>query len=105
MKNLIVNPIVFLDDCNTLLDINSDAWNILNTIIVAIKIAVPILLIVLVIKDLVTAAAAGKEEEMKKAQSTAIKRIIIAVIIFFIPMIINIIASLVPGMEGTCKLG
>ena len=103
MKKLFLNSMLFLDDCNTL--INKETWDILNFIISVIKIAVPILLIVLVIKDFVTAAAAGKEEEMKKAQSTAIKRIIIAVIIFFIPMIINIIAGLVPGMEGTCKLG
>lgn len=102
----IMNLIMFLDDCKDgLIQKGSATYNLLQDAFTAIRIVVPILLIVLVIKDLMTASAAGKEEDMKKAQSAAIKRIIIAVAIFFVPTVVNVLMGLIPGMIGTCGIG
>ena len=105
MNNL-TNFVLFLDDCKDgLIQKGSEAYDLLQFSFTVIRIVVPILLIVLVIKDLMTASAAGKEEDMKKAQSAAIKRIIIAVAIFFVPTVVNVLMGLIPGMIGTCGIG
>ena len=92
------------EGCNVLIPNDTATYDIIQTIFTVIRIAVPILLIVLIAKDLLTATTAGKEDEMKKAQASAIKRIIIAVIIFFLPSLINLIAGLA-GITGTCGIG
>lgn len=68
-----------------------------------IQYAVPVLLIVLISKDILTAVTSGKEEEMKKAQKNAIIRIIIAIVIFFTPTIVQLILD-VTGIPGGCEI-
>lgn len=69
----------------------------------AIRIATPILLIVLISKDMVSAVASQKEDDIKKAVSNAIKRIIAGIIIFFIPTIITLIINLI-GKDYGCGM-
>ena len=78
--------------------------NTVHTIIVVIKIAVPILLVVLGMIDLFKGITAQKEDEMKKAQGIFVKRLISAAIVFFVVAIVQVLVSFVAGDEGimTC---
>ena len=72
---------------------------IVATIILIIKIAVPILLIIFGMIDLGKAVVAQKEDEIKKGQQTFLKRAIAAVIVFFVIQIVQIIIRFVSNNE------
>ena len=74
--------------------------NTVHTIIVVIKIAVPILLVIFGMLDLFKGITAQKEDEIKKGQGIFIKRLISAAIIFFVISIVQLIVSFVAGDEG-----
>ena len=67
-----------------------------------IKIAVPILLIIMGSIDFAKAIIAGKDDEIKKSQSTFIKRVIAAVIVFFVPTIVGLLLSLINQDKNAC---
>lgn len=71
--------------------IDSVLPNFISTLITVIKIAIPIILIVLGILDLAKAVIANEEKEMKEAQKTLIKRIIYAIVIFFVVAIVQFV--------------
>lgn len=64
---------------------------IINTVLMYVRIIVPILIILLGSLDFAKAVTAGKEDEMKKAQITFVKRIVMGVVVFFVPVLVNII--------------
>ena len=70
---------------------------IVSTIILIIKIAVPVLLIIFGMLDLGKAVVASKEDEIKKGQQMFIKRAIAAIIVFFVIQIVQIIVRFVSG--------
>ena len=70
-----------------------------HTIILIIKIAVPILLIIFVMIDLGKAVIAQKEDEIKKGQQTFLKRAIAAVIVFFVIQIVQLIVRFVSNND------
>lgn len=67
----------------------------ISTVLTWIRIAVPILLIILGTTDFVKALLSDDQQETKKATSRFVKRCIIAVAIFFIPSIIMYIISFI----------
>lgn len=67
------------------------------TLILLIKIAVPVLLVVFGMMDLVKAIIAQKEDEIKKGQHTFIKRLITAALVFFVTSIVQLVISFVGG--------
>lgn len=71
----------------------NDAYNLL-------KIAVPIVLIVLGMIDMLKAVASQKEDEIKKGWSTLVKRTIYGVAVFFVFFLIQLIISLLPSSSG-----
>lgn len=71
-----------------------------HTIITVIKIAVPVLLVIFGMLDLLKGIIASKEDEIKKGQSIFIKRLITAVLIFFITSIVQLLISFVAGDDG-----
>lgn len=71
--------------------------NAVYTIILLIKIAVPVLLVVFGMIDLAKAVIAQKEEEIKKGQHTFIKRLIAAALVFFVTSIVQLVISFVGG--------
>lgn len=107
-----------ITDCNTILNgaaIDEKIPNTVRTIIVVIQIAVPILLVVFGMMDLVKAVMGQKEDEIKKGQQTLVKRIVAAILVFFVIAIVKFVISLVadkdkPGfnscvdcfLNGTC---
>ena len=70
-------------------------FQFIGNIVSFIKIAVPIILVVMGSIDLTKAVMASKDDEIKKAQSTLLKRAIVGVIIFFIPAIVNLLVGMV----------
>ena len=93
---------VNITGCNALLDgveIDVKIANAVHTVITVIKIAVPVLLVVFGMLDLVKGIIASKEDEIKKGQSILIKRLITAVLIFFIASLVQLIVSFVASFD------
>ena len=79
--------------------IDSKIPNTVHTVIVAIKIAVPVLLVIFGMLDLGKGVIAQKEDEIKKSQQIFIKRLITAAIIFFVVSVVQLLVSFVSGDE------
>ncbi len=101
MRNFIINNINILDDCSIL---GTEFNNILQEIFTIIKIAVPILVIVLCSVDVARAVIAQDDKAVKEALSSSIKRIIIGVVVFFVPTIINVLLEFAGNISGTCGI-
>ena len=67
--------------------------NTVHNIILVIQIAVPVLLVIFGMIDLVKAVTSGKEDDIKKAQGTFIKRLIAGALVFFIIVIVELLVS------------
>lgn len=98
-----MNLINFIEICEGIL--YADLRDILQFVFNAIKIATPILAVVLIMMDFISASASGKEEDMQKAQSRVIKRLIIAVIIFLLPVVVELLLNLIGHTSGACGIG
>lgn len=101
MRNFIINNINILDDCSIL---GTEFNNILQEIFTIIKIAVPILVIVLCSVDIARAVIAQDDKAVKEALSSSIKRIIIGVVVFFVPTLINVLLEFAGNISGTCGI-
>lgn len=73
---------------------------IVSTIVNAIKIAVPILLVIFGSIDLVKGITAQKDDEIKKGQQIFIKRLIAGALVFFVFMVVQLVISLAAGNSG-----
>ena len=90
-------------DCTGLL--GPDVRDDINEILKWIKIAVPILLVVLGSLDFGKAVLADDEKALSKATSTFVKRIIAAIMIFFAPYIIMYLIEHVDKiMDNSCDI-
>lgn len=78
---------------------------VVSTVVMLIKIIVPILLIVFGMLDLAKAVIASKEDEIKKAQMTFVKRLIAAVIVFFVVSLVQIVVRFVSGNDENSIMG
>lgn len=81
--------------CGSSYDIPSQAPKLVSLLFRILKIAVPIILVIIGMIGLVKALAASKEDEMKKAQSSLIKKIIAAALVFLVVSIVQFVISLV----------
>lgn len=64
-----------------------------HLIIVVLKIAIPVILVILGMMDLLKGVTASKEDEIKKGQQMFIKRLIAAVLVFFVVTIVQLVIS------------
>ena len=78
---------------------------VVSTVVMLIKIIVPILLIIFGMLDLAKAVIASKEDEIKKAQMTFVKRLIAAVIVFFVVSLVQIVVRFVSGNDENSIMG
>lgn len=69
-----------------------------------LKIAVPVVLVILGMIDLLKAVAGQKEEDIKKGWNTLIRRTIYGVMVFFVFTTVQLVISLLPG-NNTKVLG
>ncbi len=85
---------------NLLLAINfckktGGVWKLVGYVLMILKIAIPIILIILGTIDIAKAVIASKDDEITKATTKFFKRIVAAVVIFFIPTIVGLIFDLI----------
>ncbi len=92
---------MFLDPvmCGTT-EIPEQLASIIAFIYNAIRIAVPLLLIIIGMVDMAKAVTAGKEDEIKKAQGLLVKRAVAAVIVFLLLSIVKLLMSVVGAGEA-----
>ena len=72
---------------------------LIGIVIFAIKVVVPIILIVVGMLDLAKAVTEKNEDNIKKAQQALIKKAIAAVLVFLVVTIVNLIMSLVGNKD------
>ena len=70
-------------------------FTILGIGITAIKIAIPIILIILGMLDMGRAVTAGKDDDIKKQLVIFLKRAIAAIVVFFVPAIVGLIMQII----------
>lgn len=73
----------------------SKVFQLLGVVINILKIAIPIIIVLLAILDLGKAVMAGEEKEIKEAQKMLVKRIIYGVLIFFVTTIVQVVFGLI----------
>ncbi len=102
-KDLISDEKIEFLNCKSLIGDRSQDGSLaslLHTLVVAVRIAVPIILIVLGSMDFAQAVFSSSEDSMKKTQSKFMKRLIIAVIIFLIPSFLGVILRIANSIWG-----
>ena len=89
------------------MDICADAnlmkiWRFIGVMLEIIRIAVPIILIIMGSLDFAKAVMAGKEDDIKKSQMAFVKRSIAAVIVFFVPFVVRILMDVLEVNTSPC---
>ena len=84
--------------CNML---DADLIRFIHNIIVIIKIAVPIILVILGMLDFAKGVTSGKEDEIKKGQGIFIKRLIAGACVFFVVTIVQLVMSFVSSDDNS----
>lgn len=80
--------------------IDNDLIRLIHNIVVLIKIAVPIVLVILGMLDFAKGVIASKEDEIKKGQQTFIKRVVSAFVVFFVVTIVQLLMSFISPKDG-----
>ena len=75
--------------------IDTKFTTITHTVILIIQIAVPVILVIFGMIDLMKGIMAQKEDEIKKGQQTFVKRLLAAAIVFFIIAIVKLVFTFV----------
>lgn len=94
------NPVLAANiySCNSSIKgamIDSKIPELVSTIITVIKIAVPVLLVIFGMLDLMKGIIASKEEEIKKGRQIFIKRLIAGALVFLVFTIVQLIIGFV----------
>ena len=80
-------------------------FTILGFGVTAIKIVIPVILIILGMLDMGKAVTSGKDDEIKKQMIVFLKRAIAAIVVFFIPSIVGLIMQIINDQltdSGAC---
>jgi hypothetical protein len=76
-------------------EIDNKIPNTVHKIILLIQIAVPILLVIFGMMDMMKGIMAQKDDEIKKGQQTFVKRLLAAVLVFFVVSIVKLVVNFV----------
>ncbi len=82
-------------DAATFCTNTSALWGLLGIAVVAIKIVIPIALIIFGMLDMGKAVTSGKDDEIKKQLMAFMRRAIAAVLVFFVPTIVGMLMQMV----------
>lgn len=94
------NPIDYVPLADVILPFcqeTSKIWKMVGYLVNAIKILVPVIIIVLGSMDLGKAVVAQSEDDIKKSTKLLFTRIAAGIIIFFIPTVVNVIFKMLSG--------
>ena len=89
---------MFLDLCSEIAA-DPNLTNVIQTIYNAIRIAVPVILIIVGMVEMGKAIASQKEDEIKKAQSSLIKKAVAAVLVFLMLSLVKILVGVAGGTD------
>lgn len=87
--------------CGDAFDIPHEVPEIFSLLVNLLKIATPIILIVVSIISLLKALSASSEDEIKKAQKSLIRKLIAAVMVFFVISIVQFVTMKVADTDDT----
>lgn len=87
--------------CGDAFDIPHEVPEIFSLLVNLLKIATPIILIVVSIISLLKALSASSEDEIKKAQKSLIRKLIAAVMVFFVISIVQFVTMKVADTDNT----
>lgn len=90
-----------MDASNICKYIDNDLIHLIHNIVLLIKIAVPIVLVILGMLDFAKGVIASKEDEIKKGQQTFFKRVIAAIIVFFVVTIVQLLMSFISSDDSS----
>lgn len=76
-------------------------WQIVGWVILAVKIVIPILLIIFGVIDFSKAVVSGKDDSIKGAMKSLMWRGVSAIVIFFIPTLVTIVMGLVANFKDS----
>ena len=79
----------------TFCETTAPLWGLLGIAITAIKVVIPIILIVMGMLDMGKAVTSGKDDEVKKQLKVFLFRAIAAILVFFVPTIVGMIMQAV----------
>ncbi len=105
------NPIKYSPIADVILPFcqeTSKIWKMVGYLVGALKILVPVIIIVFGSIDLGKAVVAQSEDDIKKSTKVLIMRVIAGIIIFFIPTVINLVFKMVSkysnsaGIDSAC---
>ncbi len=101
-----MNLVNVLDYCTGVLGTSGQGipegiGNVVHLIVIAIKIVVPILLIIWGMLDFAKSVVAKKEEDIKKYQKAFVSRLISALVVFLIIFIVQLAVNLISGVEDS----
>lgn len=95
------------DDCSQLIDTQTEGsfgW-LLQKLLNYIKIAGPILVVLLSALDFIKAIASSEEDAFKKAQSRLVIRLVAALALFLVPTFVELLLGLINGInDPSCGL-
>ena len=77
----------------------SGMWQLVGYVLFAIKIIVPLIIIVLGIIDFAKASLSSDDKAVSKAASSLLNRFIIGIAVFFVPTVVSIVLGLVVTKE------
>ena len=84
-----------LDAAATFCEDTVAIWKLIGLVINILKIAIPIIIVLMAMIDLGKAVMAGEDKEIKAAQKMLIKRLIYGVVIFFVVTLVQAAFGLV----------
>ena len=83
--------------CGPIKELPKKILRLSNTVVNIMQIAVPVVLVLFGMIDLVKAISSQKEDDLKKAQGVLIKRLIMGVLVYFVVVIVKLLLSAIGG--------
>ena len=83
--------------CGNLPEMNKRIPDLVSETVRIVFVAVPVILVITGVIDLVKGIMSAKEDEIKKSQTALIKKIVTGVLIFFMYAIVALVVSMVSG--------
>ena len=83
--------------CGSIKQIPNKIVQLSHTIVDVLQIAVPVILVLFGMIDMVKAISSQNEDDIKKAQSILIKRLIMGALLYFLVVIVKLLLSAIGG--------
>ena len=83
--------------CGSIKEVPKKVIEISNTVVNVLQIAVPVILVLFGMIDMVKAISSQNEDDIKKAQGILVKRLIMGALLYFLVVIVKLLLSAIGG--------